>query len=140
MANEFKNLTELRQLLKDFRWYQELYLQFFPGARVVKDRLLVHCPIPSHGHSGRGQAGLSIDLSRGLFHCFSRDDGGDVFKFFMLMYGISFAEAARMLHALVENQPAPCSGSCTTENQCDFPETPGQPFDSKASVEIQTRF
>jgi len=106
MANEFKNLTELRQLLKDFRWYHELYLQFFPGARVVKDRLLVHCPIPSHGHSGRGQAGLSIDLTRGLFHCFSRDDGGDIFKFYMLMYGISFAEAIRRPRNLMVGTPA----------------------------------
>ena len=140
MANEVKNLSGLRRLLKDFRWHQELYLQFFPGARVVKDRLLVHCPIPSHGHSGRGQASLSIDLNRGLFHCFSRDEGGDVFKFFMLMYGISFGEAARRVHALVENQPAPLSGSCTPEDQRDFPATPGRPFDNKASVEICTRF
>jgi len=140
MANELKNLTELRQLLKDFRWYHELYLQFFPGARVVKDRLLVHCPIPSHGHSGRGQAGLSIDLTRGLFHCFSRDDGGDIFKFYMHMYGITFAEAARKLHALVENQPAPLSGSCTLENQSDFPETHDEPLDNKVFVEICTRF
>ena len=140
MPNEFQSLTELRRLLKDFRQYVELYLQFFPGARVVKDRLLVHCSIPSHGHSGRGQAGLSIDLTRGLFHCFSRDDGGDVFKFYMLIHGISFAEAVRKIGAMVDNQAASSSRSRITENQGNFPESPGRHPDNEATVEVCSRF
>jgi DNA primase len=36
-------------------------------------------------------------LRRGLFHCFSRDEGGDAIRFYELMHGVSFAEAVRGL-------------------------------------------
>ncbi len=57
------------------------------------------CPIPAHNHSGEGNPSLSVDLARGLFHCFSRDEGGDVVRFYELMHGVSFARAVRELAA-----------------------------------------
>ena len=77
--------------------YSRAFLQHFPGARVRNHRVQVICPIPSHGHSGRGHPSLSIDLQRGLFHCFSRDEGGDLIRFYELMNGISFPHAVRLL-------------------------------------------
>jgi DNA primase catalytic core len=53
------------------------------------------CPIPTHSHSGKGHPSLSIDLQRGLFHCFSRDEGGDAIRFYELMRGVSFSQAVR---------------------------------------------
>src|SRR5205085_10972452 len=37
----------------------------------------------------------SIDLTRGLFHCFSRDERGDAIRFYELMRGIPFSKAVR---------------------------------------------
>ena len=53
------------------------------------------CPIPAHSHSGKGHPSLSIDLQRGLFHCFSRDEGGDAIRFYELMRGVTFSQAVR---------------------------------------------
>ena len=55
------------------------------------------CPIPAHSHSGKGHPSLSIDLQRGLFHCFSRDEGGDAIRFYELMRGLTFSQAVREL-------------------------------------------
>jgi DNA primase len=84
-------------LIKSRVDYPRAFLQHFPGARVRNNRIQVICPIPSHGHSGRGNPGLSIDLQRGLFHCFSRNEGGDLIRFYELMNGISFPQAVRRL-------------------------------------------
>ncbi|MCV6071823.1 CHC2 zinc finger domain-containing protein, partial [Escherichia coli] len=51
--------------------------------------------MPSHGDSGRERPSLSVDLVRGLFHCFSRDEGGDAIRFYELMHGVTFAQAVR---------------------------------------------
>ena len=40
---------------------------------------------------------FSADLSRGLFHCFSRNEGGDCIRFFELMHGLSFLQAVKRL-------------------------------------------
>jgi DNA primase len=42
-----------------------------------------------------GQHSLSVDLRRGLWHCFSRDEGGDAIRFYELMQGVSFPRAVR---------------------------------------------
>lgn len=53
------------------------------------------CPIPAHAHSGKGSPSLSIDIQRGLFHCFSRDEGGDAIRFYELMNGVGFVRAVQ---------------------------------------------
>src|SRR3954451_2324663 len=100
MSRQSTRSTDLRrliQLIKSRVDYSRAFLQHFPGARVRNNRVQVICPIPSHGHSGRGHPSLSIDLQRGLFHCFSRDEGGDLIRFYELMNGTSFPHAVRRL-------------------------------------------
>jgi DNA primase len=87
---------ELRELRDEIRRridYRSFFLRYCPGAKPTGTRLHTHCPIPAHGHSGKGSPSLSIDLSRGLFHCFSRGAGGDAFEFYERMHGVSFAQA-----------------------------------------------
>ncbi|HEX8843882.1 MAG TPA: CHC2 zinc finger domain-containing protein [Pyrinomonadaceae bacterium] len=77
--------------------YRSFYLRYCPDARVSGARIQALCPIPTHSHSGRGHPSLSIDLQRGLFHCFSRDEGGDAIRFYELMRNVSFSQAVREL-------------------------------------------
>ena len=77
--------------------YRSFYLRYCPDARANGARLHTLCPIPSHSHSGKGHKSLSIDLQRGLFHCFSRDEGGDCIRFYELMQGVTFSKAVREL-------------------------------------------
>lgn len=92
---EKATLEELRDAIKGALDHRDFYLRYCPTARVYGSRLQARCPIPSHGHSGRGRPSLSVDLVRGLFHCFSRDEGGDAIRFYELMHGVTFAQAVR---------------------------------------------
>ena len=93
-----KRLRELCEELKARIDYRSFYQRFCPEARTgAGARLHAQCPIPSHGHSGKGSPSLSIDLQRGLFHCFSRDEGGDAIRFYELMQGVQFPQAVREL-------------------------------------------
>jgi putative DNA primase/helicase len=40
---------------------------------------------------------LSVDLDKGLWHCFGCEAGGDVFSFYMLKHGVDFKEALEAL-------------------------------------------
>lgn len=94
---------ELRNEIKRRIDYRSFFLRYLPqDARPTSGaRLQARCPIPSHAHSGTGNPSLSIDLQRGLFHCFSRNEGGDALSFYVLMHGVSFGAAVReMAHAL----------------------------------------
>ncbi|MCP9494131.1 MAG: CHC2 zinc finger domain-containing protein [Pyrinomonadaceae bacterium MAG19_C2-C3] len=88
-----ERLRELCEAVKSRLDYQRFYQSFCPHARVSGNRLQALCPIPSHAHSGKGHPALSVDLTRGLFHCFSRDEGGDAIRFYELMRGVSFTRA-----------------------------------------------
>ncbi|HYE66332.1 MAG TPA: toprim domain-containing protein [Pyrinomonadaceae bacterium] len=88
-----RRLRELCEEIKTRIDYRSFYLRYCPEARVSSARSHTHCPIPSHEHSGKGSPSLSIDLQRGLFHCFSRDEGGDLIRFYELMHGVSFSRA-----------------------------------------------
>jgi DNA primase len=90
-----KPLRELSEEIKSRIDYRSFYLRYCPDARTSGARLQALCPIPTHAHSGKGHPSLSIDLQRGLFHCFSRDEGGDAIRFYELMRGVSFSQAVR---------------------------------------------
>jgi DNA primase len=88
-----ERLLTLRDALKRVIDYRTFYLRYCPHAHPVGNRLQTLCPIPSHAHSGRGHPSLSVDLTRGLFHCFSRDEGGDAIRFYELMHEVKFGRA-----------------------------------------------
>ncbi len=90
-----ERLRRLRDEIKERIDYRSFYLRYCRPAneQASQARFQALCPVPSHNHSGRGNPSLSIDLRRGLFHCFSRDEGGDVFRFYELMHDVSFGRA-----------------------------------------------
>ena len=90
-------LLGLRDAVRRAIDYRAFYLRYCPRAVPAGARLQTLCPIPSHHHSGKGSPSLSVDLARGLFHCFSRGEGGDAFEFYELMHGVTFAEAVRAM-------------------------------------------
>ncbi len=97
-VNTRGRLQELRDEVKRRIDYRAFYLSYLSGeVRQSGARLQARCPVPSHNHSGKGHPSLSVDLRRGLFHCFSRDEGGDAIGFYQLMHGISFSRAVRAL-------------------------------------------
>jgi DNA primase len=91
-----ERLLALRDEIKRAIDYRSFFLRYCPDpVRPTGPRFHALCPIPSHAHTGKGSPSLSVDTSRGLFQCFSRGEGGDAFKFYELMHGVSFAEAVR---------------------------------------------
>ena len=100
MEPAVRKLERLRQLSEEIKSrldYRSFYHRYCPDARATNARMQTLCPIPSHSHSGKGHPSLSIDLQRGLFHCFSRDEGGDAIRFYELMRGVTFSQAVREL-------------------------------------------
>jgi DNA primase catalytic core len=98
MEQAGRNLKRLRQLSEEIKSrldYRSFYLRYCADARAGSTRMQTLCPIPAHSHSGQGHPSLSIDLVRGLFHCFSRDEGGDAIRFYELMRGVAFSQAVR---------------------------------------------
>jgi DNA primase len=89
-----KPLRDLCEEIKHRLDYRSFYFRYCPEARLSGLRFRTQCPIPAHAHSGKGSPSLSIDLGRGLFHCFSRDEGGDAIRFYELMHGVPFVRAA----------------------------------------------
>lgn len=90
-----ERLRDLSEEVKCRIDYRSFYLRYCRDVRTSGARLHTHCPIPAHSHTGKGNPSLSIDLRRGLFHCFSRDEGGDAIRFYELMRGVSFSRAVR---------------------------------------------
>jgi DNA primase len=88
-----ERLLKLRDEIKRVIDYRSFYLRYCPHAHLSGGRLQTLCPIPAHTHSGRGHPSLSVDLTRGLFHCFSRDEGGDAIRFYELMHEVKFSRA-----------------------------------------------
>src|ERR1043165_9901642 len=98
MDQKERNLKRLRELSEEIKSrldYRSFYLRFCRDAHVNGARMQTLCPIPAHSHSGKGHQSLSVDLNRGLFHCFSRDEGGDAIRFYELMRGLTFSKAVR---------------------------------------------
>ncbi|HEX8494494.1 MAG TPA: CHC2 zinc finger domain-containing protein [Pyrinomonadaceae bacterium] len=88
-------LRELCEEIKARIDYRSFYQRYCHEGRASGAQFHTHCPLPGHAHSGTGSPSLSIDLRRGLFHCFSRDEGGDAIRFYELMHGVSFSRAVR---------------------------------------------
>ncbi|HEX8128080.1 MAG TPA: toprim domain-containing protein [Pyrinomonadaceae bacterium] len=88
-----ERLLTLRDEIKRVIDYRTFYLRYCPHAHPAAGRLQTLCPIPAHAHSGKGHPSLSVDLTRGLFHCFSRDEGGDAIRFYELMHEVKFGRA-----------------------------------------------
>lgn len=88
-----ERLLKLRDEIKRIIDYRAFYLRYCPHAHLTGGRLQTLCPIPAHTHSGKGHPSLSVDLTRGLFHCFSRDEGGDAIRFYELMHELKFSRA-----------------------------------------------
>lgn len=89
--------------------HKSFYLHYCPEAQISGEHLKANCPIPEHHHSGNGKPGLSVDLRRGLYHCFSRHDGGDAIRFYEQVHGVSFVQAVREIcraHLGVGDRPA----------------------------------
>ena len=104
-----ERLLLLRDAVKRVIDYRTFYLRYCPHAHPAGGRLQTLCPIPSHAHSGKGHPSLSVDLTRGLFHCFSRDEGGDAIRFYELMHEVKFGRAVLELartFGLTERDPA----------------------------------
>jgi DNA primase len=90
-------LRELCEEIKAQIDYRSFYQRYCHEGRTSGAQFHTLCPIPAHAHSGKGSPSLSVDLRRGLFHCFSRDEGGDAIRFYELMHGVSFSRAVREL-------------------------------------------
>lgn len=90
------SLRELCEEVKRRIDYRTFFMRYCRAdARISADKLHTQCPIPTHKHSGQGSNSLSIDLRRGLFHCFSREEGGDAIRFYELMHDATFPVAVR---------------------------------------------
>ncbi|HEY0544163.1 MAG TPA: toprim domain-containing protein [Pyrinomonadaceae bacterium] len=90
------SLRELCEEVKRRIDYRTFFMRYCRAdARISADKLHTQCPIPTHNHSGQGSNSLSIDLRRGLFHCFSREEGGDAIRFYELMHDATFPRAVR---------------------------------------------
>ncbi|MFN2595798.1 MAG: CHC2 zinc finger domain-containing protein [Pyrinomonadaceae bacterium] len=91
-----ERLLALRDEIKRRIDYRSFFLRYCPNpAKQSGARFHALCPLPSHAHTGKGSPSLSVDTSRGLFHCFSRDEGGDAFRFYELLHDVPFAQAVR---------------------------------------------
>lgn len=93
-----ERLLALRDEIKRAIDYRAFFRRYCPHpTRSAGARFHTLCPIPSHRHTGQGSPSLSVDTARGLFHCFSRHEGGDAFRFYELIHGVPFAEAVRAM-------------------------------------------
>ncbi|MDT7603550.1 MAG: primase [Acidobacteriota bacterium] len=91
-----ERLLALRDEIKRRIDYRAFFLRYCHNpTNSTGSRFHALCPIPAHVHTGKGTPSLSVDTARGLFHCFSRGEGGDAFEFYELMHGVSFAQAVR---------------------------------------------
>jgi len=139
-----EKLRELRDEVKRRIDYRTFYLRYCPEARQSGARLQSLCPIPAHGHSGKGNPSLSIDLQQGLFNCFSRDEGGDAITFYELMHGATFARAvrelARELGIVGGRGRRPSLASASAPDASDAEAEVFEPLDAEQTASVCARF
>lgn len=109
-------LRTLREEIKKRIDYHQFFLRYCPEAQVTGARLKARCPIPAHQHTGSGKESLSVDLQRGLYHCFSRGDGGDAIRFYEQMHGVAFAQAVALMAAELNIEPTEVPAPIPTEH------------------------
>ncbi|HZT60552.1 MAG TPA: toprim domain-containing protein [Pyrinomonadaceae bacterium] len=140
-----ERLRRLRDEIKRRIDYRTFYLRYCPDARQAGARLQTLCPIPAHGHSGKGHPSLSVDLQQGLFNCFSRGEGGDAITFYELMHGVSFAKAvnelARELGITGRREGKRSLASASAPDPTDAEEVESfEPLDAEELSEVCARF
>lgn len=98
--------------------YRAFYARFCHLPARSGARVRAHCPLPNHAHSGEGKPSLSIDLHNGLFHCFSRDEGGDAISFYALLHNLTPGQAlARLARELnIETESFGAKRDVATKN------------------------
>ncbi|HEX8720093.1 MAG TPA: CHC2 zinc finger domain-containing protein [Pyrinomonadaceae bacterium] len=137
-------LRELRDEVKRRIDYRSFYLRYCPEARSTGSRLQGLCPLPAHGHSGKGHPSLSVDLQHGLFNCFSRDEGGDAITFYELMHGVSFARAVRELARELglegRGRRGPSLASRAAPDAAEAEGESFEPLDAVQAAEVCARF
>ena len=98
MEQSDRNVGRLRQLSEEIKEridYRSFYGRYCPKPSRISSNRRNRSAASHHNHSGRGNPSLSVDLERGLFHCFSRDEGGDCVRFYELMHNVGFVRAVR---------------------------------------------
>lgn len=65
------------------------------------DQLMGPCPL----HGGDNPTAFRVHLQRNLWRCFTSCGGGDTVELVRRIHGCSHAQAARLLHCLVEDPP-----------------------------------
>ena len=69
------------------------------SLRQKDQQLSGTCPI----HNGDNPNAFHINLEKNLWHCFTRDHGGDVFSFIMQYEQVSFAQALEIAKNILNN-------------------------------------
>ena len=138
-----EHLRELRDEVKRVIDYRSFYARYCPDARASGARLHGFCPIPSHGHTGKGHPSLSVDLQQGLFNCFSRGEGGDAITFYELMHGLTFARAVRELArelGVDGRRSRPSLASRAAPDPAEFDSEAEEPLNPEQVTQVCTRF
>lgn len=90
----------------DFRTFYKQHLKSLPED-ISAEQITARCPF----HHPDNNPSLSINLKTGLWHCFGCDAKGDVFKFYMDLYKVTFLQA---LHAIAKDLDIPIESKSTS--------------------------
>jgi DNA primase len=121
--SEIKSALSMRALLKYYGIRLRQQGHSFVGC----------CPI----HSGDNPHAFHVNLEQNLWHCFTREHGGDVFNFIMENEHVSFARALKIAQSLVQNpglkssRSPPLEGCVQRENkplEFTLPLDPSHPY------------
>lgn len=122
-----RGLWLLRDEIEQRINYRVFYNQFCASARFSGVHLHAQCSILAHS----GSPSFSVDPHRGLFHCFSRDEGGDCIQFYQLMHNASFSRAVRELayQSGVDSTRRSSLAFCTASEREESVQTPVKALD-----------
>ena len=85
--------------IKDVLSMQALLESYGIQLRQKGNSLVGCCPI----HQGDNPNAFHVNLQRNLWHCFTREHGGDVFNFIMEFERVDFQGALEIAQALIKN-------------------------------------
>jgi len=88
--------------IKDVLSMQALLESYGIQLRQKGNSLVGCCPI----HQGDNPNAFHVNLQRNLWHCFTREHGGDVFNFIMEFERVDFQGALEIAQALIKNAPS----------------------------------
>lgn len=124
--SRLKGLVSIRQVLEAYGLLEQL--------RQRGDRLEGPCPL----HRGDNPAAFRVDLTRGLWRCFTRCGGGDIVELVRRQEGCGYSQAAQRLSQLAchagpwppHSPPAPAVSA----------RAPFQPFVQRVSLNPDCAF